>query len=138
MRIDTIMTRNVETISSNATLEEAARIMDIRAVGILPVLENERLVGVVTDRDIAIRGIGRGLNPRRTAVRNLMSSPALICMPDETVVAACALMERNLVRRLIVVDADDAIIGLVSLDDVAARARYERLSGHVLAGVAAA
>lgn len=138
MRIREVMTCGVETIASNAAIEDAARKMAAHNVGILPVLLNGDLVGVVTDRDLAIRAVGQGLDPKRTRVSDIMTSAVLSCNPDQSIAEACNLMERNLVRRLVVVNGFGRIEGLVSLDDLAAKARFERLSGHVLAKVAVA
>lgn len=136
--ISQVMTRGVETISAAATLEQAAKTMRTHNVGILPVIENEKLAGVITDRDIAVRAVSARLRPEMTRVRDMMTPRVIACYEDEDITKASLLLENNFIHRLIVLDRDDKLVGLVSLSDIAAKTRSEALSGHVLSKVSVA
>ena len=132
MQLKDVMTRQVDVISPDASLEEAARKMDQLNVGPLPVCENERLVGLVTDRDITVRATAAGKDPRTTPVREAMSQDVLYCFEDQDVREAAELMESQQVRRVPVLDRSKRLVGMVSLGDLAADARDDRLTGEVL------
>lgn len=136
--VSDVMTQGVETISAAATLEHAAKMMKLHNVGILPVLESDEVVGVLTDRDIVIRAVSQRLRPEMTRVREVMTPVAIFCYDDQDVVEASLLMERHLVHRLVVMNRNEKFVGLVSLSDIAARAKKDALSGHVLGAVSAA
>ena len=138
MKIHEIMTRGIETVSLGATLEFAAKKMQTRNIGFLPVLESERLVGVVTDRDIVLRAVSAGLRPHLTTVRQVMTTNVLNCYDDDAITDAALTMEKHFVHRLVVLDRHKRLVGIVSLSDIAAKTRNERLSGHVLGKVVAA
>ena len=133
-----VMTRGVETISGAATLEEAAKAMRTHNVGILPVLENEKLTGVITDRDIAVRAVSARMRPEMTRVRDIMTPKVVACYEDQEITRASMLLEKNLIHRLIVLDRNEKLVGLVSLSDIASKTKKEALSGHVLSKVSAA
>ena len=133
-----VMTYGVETISPAATLEEAAKKMKEYNVGILPVVENEGVVGVVTDRDIVLRAVSERLRPEMTRVRDVMTPEAIFCYEDQSITEASLVMEKHLVHRLIVLDRNEKLVGIVSLSDLAAKANSEKRSGHVLGQVSAA
>jgi CBS domain-containing protein len=138
MKIHEVMTRGVETVSPGATLEFAARKMLNRNVGFLPVVESEKVVGVVTDRDVVLRGVSFGLRPAMTTVRQVMTKKVLCVYSDQNLTDASFVMEKNFVHRLLVHDREERLVGIVSLSDIAAKSREERLSGHVLGKVVAA
>jgi CBS domain-containing protein len=138
MRIHEVMTRGIETVSPGATLEFAARKMLNRNVGFLPVLEAEKVVGVVTDRDVVLRAVSVGLRPQMTTVGQVMTKRVLFVYDDESLTKASLVMEKNFVHRLLVLDRQERLVGIVSLSDIAAKSRDERLSGHVLGKVVAA
>jgi len=116
MQLKEIMTRPVETIGPDASLTEAARRMEQKGVGFLPVVDGDDVVGVLTDRDIIIRAVARGMDPEQTQVEEVMT-PRLVALPqDSGVEAASALMERKRVRRLLVTGEADALAGVISLD----------------------
>ena len=133
-----VMTFGVETISPAATLELAAKKMREHNVGILPVVEDEELLGVVTDRDIVLRAVSERLRPEMTRVREVMTPQAIACYLDQSITEASLVMEKHLVHRLIVLDRNEKLVGIVSLSDLAAKAKSEKLSGHVLGNVSAA
>ena len=132
MQLKEVMTRNVEVIGPEATLKDAASRMDALDIGPLPVCENDRLVGMITDRDITVRSTAMGEDPKRTHVRDAMSKDVLYCHEDDDVRDATRLMERKQVRRLPVLNREDRLVGIVSLGDLAVRTRDEQLSGEVL------
>lgn len=138
MKICELMTRGVETVSAGATLESAGKKMQTHNIGFLPVLESEKVVGVLTDRDIVLRAVSAGMRPHMTTVRQIMTKEVLSCYDDQTITDAALIMEKHLVHRLIVLNRQDRLVGIVSLSDIAARTRNESLSGHVLGKVVAA
>ena len=101
-------------------------------------VDSERVIGVVTDRDIVTRAVSAGLSPHMTTVRQVMTRKAFTCGDDETLSEASLVMEKNLVHRLVVLDRQARLVGIVSLSDIAAKTKNERLSGHVLGKVVAA
>ncbi|MDB5408370.1 MAG: domain containing protein [Rhodospirillales bacterium] len=118
MKIGEIMTRDVEIANPDDTLQTAARLMADLNSGILPVGENDRLVGVVNDRDIAIRGVAQGLDPTTTAIRQIMTSELRYCFEDDTVDDVSRKMGEWQVRRLPVLNSDKRLVGIVSLGDM--------------------
>jgi CBS domain-containing protein len=136
--VSEVMTRGVETISAAATLELTAKIMKEHNVGILLVLDGAEVVGIVTDRDLVLRAVSERLRPEMTRVREVMTPNAITCYGDQSITEASLLMEKNLVHRLIVLDRDEKLVGIVSLSDLAAKAKSEALAGHVLGEVSAA
>ena len=138
MKIHEVMTRCVETVSPGATLEFAARKMLNRNVGFLPVVESEEVVGVVTDRDVVLRGVSCGLRPAMITVRQVMTKKVLYVYDDQNLTDASLVMGKNFVHRLLVHDRQERLVGIVSLSDIAARSKEERLCGHVLGKVVAA
>jgi CBS domain-containing protein len=130
MHLKEIMTSPVETIAPDASLADAARKMLALEIGLLPVSMGQKIVGIVSDRDITIRAVAKGLDPDRTEVQQIMTQDVFSCQGGSDVMDACGLMEEKQVRRLLVMDAD-APIGIVSLGDIALHLRREQ-SGDVL------
>jgi len=100
MKIAEVMTRDVELTSPDATLQQAAKTMAEDDLGFLPVGENDRMVGMITDRDIAIRAVAKGRDPTTTKVREVMTDRVLYCFEDEDVDKAAESMSREQIRRL--------------------------------------
>src|SRR5262245_13856741 len=117
MRVSEVMTRGVRVANPDQTIGEAARLMAELDAGALPVGEEERLVGMITDRDIAVRAPARGM-PASTKVSEIMSQEGLYCFEDEEVAEVAQNMSEVKVRRLPVVDRDKRLVGIVSLGDV--------------------
>jgi len=138
MKVQEVMTRGIETVSPGATLEFAGKKMLNRNVGFLPVVDSDRVVGILTDRDIVVRALAFGLRPHMTTVSQAMTRNFLSVYDDESLTEASLLMEKNLVHRLIVLDRRERLVGIISLSDIAAKTKNERLSGHVLGKVVAA
>jgi CBS domain-containing protein len=131
MHLNEIMTSPVETVAPDASLADAARKMLALEIGLLPVAKGQEIVGIVTDRDITIRAVAKGLDPERTEVQTVMTKDVYSCPTGSDVMDACTLMEKKQVRRLLVMDAAAAPIGIVSLGDIALHLRREQ-SGQVL------
>ena len=135
MKVKEVMTREVEFIHPNDSLQTAAQKMRDRDVGFLPVYEGDELVGVVTDRDIVIRGIVGGMNPDAIVGREMVTSPVIHCFDDQDVEDAAHLMRQNQIRRLIVLDRNNnQLAGVVSLGDLAGTVN-DKTSGKVLQGI---
>ena len=132
MLLRDVMTRHVEEIPPQASLQDAAEKMKSLDVGALPVCENDKLIGMLTDRDIAIRSVAAGKDPKNTCVSDAMTGDVCWCYEDEDVQKAIRLMEDRQIRRLVVMDHDKHAVGIVSLGDLATRIRNDRLSGEVL------
>jgi len=122
MLVKDVMTSGAATISPEATIQEAAQKMKDLDVGPLPVCENERLVGMITDRDIATRSTAEGEDPYTGHVREAMTPEINYCYDDQDVAEAAQLMQEKQVRRLAVIDHEHHLVGMVSIGDVAARA----------------
>ena len=132
MLLRDMMTAKIEDIPADATLMQAAKKMKLLDIGAIPVRENDRLVGMITDRDIAVRAVAEGRNPKEMPVREAMSPDICFCYEDESVESAAKLMEAKQIRRLPVFDRSERAIGMVSLGDLAVRNHDDRLSGEVL------
>ena len=133
MRISECMSRDVETVSPDDTIQYAARMMAQIDAGILPVHERGRLVGVVTDRDIAIRGVGVGQQPD-TRVADVMTREVKYCFEDDEVDDVLDNMADIQLRRLPVVNREKRLVGIVSLSDMAAQESAE--AGKALSDIA--
>lgn len=117
-KISEVMSSDVQTISPDATIEEAAQEMRDGDFGLVPVAEDEELLGVITDRDIAIRAVAGGKDPS-TLVREIMSEEVVWASEDDSVEDAARIMSDHQIRRLPVVDAEQHLVGIVSLGDFA-------------------
>jgi CBS domain-containing protein len=135
MKVHEVMTRAVEVIGPGATLQEAAERMKDRDVGPLPVCENGRPVGMITDRDITVRSTAEGFDPWTTYVREVMTPGVDSCYEDQDVAEAARLMKDRQVRRLVVLNRDGQLVGIVALADLAVHVRDEHLSSKTLEGV---
>lgn len=118
MLVREVMKRDVATIGPDASLAQAARVARDRDVGCLPVVEDDRLIGMITDRDIVVRGVAERLYPDRSTVRDAMSIRAFACSAETTTEEAQKLMALNLIKHLPVIDSDGRVVGLVSLRDI--------------------
>lgn len=132
MLIRDVMTHNVECIDPDASLKKAADMMRSLDLGALPVCENDRLTGIITDRDITIRAVASGLDPTQAKVSDCMTEHFVCCFDYEDVMDAAKAMEDNQIRRLPVLDQNKRLVGIVSLGDIAVRVHDEQLSGEVL------
>jgi CBS domain-containing protein len=132
MKIREIMTPEVESIRPGDTLQQAAIRMKELGVGPLPVCENQSVVGMVTDRDITVRAVAEGLDPRKTAIRDVMSDEVICCYDDQEVEVAARLMQSKQIRRILVLNRDKRLVGIVALADLAADGVNTRRAGEIL------
>lgn len=117
-KIKDVMTAECEWIAPDTSLMEAARIMEQKDCGFLPVGEGDRLIGMITDRDIAIRAVAHGKDPKTTSARDVMTEKTYYCYDDQKVEDVCRNMGDIKVKRLPVVDRDKRLVGVVSFGDV--------------------
>lgn len=132
MKIRDVMTPDVECVTPAASLREAAEIMRRLDVGIVPVCVGPRIEGVITDRDIAIRGVAEGRDPMTTPVRGLMTREVVCCYADNSIEEAAQMMREKQIRRLMILDSDDRLVGIVSLGDLAIDTGDKKMVGDVL------
>src|SRR5919199_1022142 len=134
-KIAEVMTDRPRAVTPETTVREAARLMDEEDVGSLPVVsEGARLVGIVTDRDIAIRAVGGGRDPEQTAVGDIASKEVYALTPEDNLDDALATMARAQVRRLPIVVRENELVGMVSQADIA-RASGEKAAGEVVEAI---
>jgi CBS domain-containing protein len=120
--IQDVMTRDVQSITPQETIQRAAQMMDELNVGAIPVLDGQNLVGMITDRDITVRATAAGQAPGETRVGDVMSTDVRTCAPHQTVDEVLDQMGDVQIRRLPVLDPQShAVIGIVSLGDMAAK-----------------
>ncbi len=135
MQLRDVMTRDVEVIHPDATLQEAARKMQALDVGPLPVCDGERVVGMLTDRDITVRATAEGRDPTTTKVREAMTPEVVYLLEDQDTEEAARLMQERQLRRLLVMGPDRHVVGIVALGDLAVETGDERRVGQVLEGI---
>jgi CBS domain-containing protein len=137
MKVRDVMTETVERVPPNSSLCDVATKMKEIDVGAIPVFEGDRLVGMVTDRDIVVRAVAAGKNPAQTPAKDVMSAGVIYCFDDQDVGVAANLMKKEKVRRLIALNRDKRLVGIVSLGDLAAHADGT-IAGRTLESVASA
>ncbi|HVJ95187.1 MAG TPA: CBS domain-containing protein [Labilithrix sp.] len=118
MNLSDVMHRNVELIPTDATVREAAERMSRLDIGSLPVRADDRIAGLVTDRDIVLRSVARGHDPNKTRVSDVMTSKVEWCFEDESVDDASRKMCELQIQRLVVLNRDKRLVGIVSLADL--------------------
>jgi CBS domain-containing protein len=133
MKVREAMTVDVRLVNPGQTIRDAARLMADGDIGALPVGDNDRLVGVITDRDIAIRAVAVGRGPD-ARIDEVMSREVMYCFDDEDLEAVASNMGQIQVRRLPVVNRDKRLVGIVSLGDVAACEEPNK-TGEAVAGI---
>jgi CBS domain-containing protein len=117
MKVSEVMTRDVQTVRADQPVQEAASFMLSSDAGSIPVMDGDRLIGMITDRDIAVRGVAKGHGPD-TPVGDLMTNDLVILRIDDEVEDAATKMAEAQVRRLPVIDSDEKLCGIVSLGDL--------------------
>ena len=132
MKIRDIMSSPVETISPKATITEAAEKMKSFDVGVLPVEQENKVLGMITDRDIVVRAIAKKLDPQNTKVERAMTREVMSCSGEDDVETAAKMMEDRQIHRLLVLGSDDSLVGILSIADLACRDRDEHLTYKVL------
>lgn len=132
MQIKDLMTKGVEVIRPDDTLQQAAQKMKTIDVGPLPVCDGQRLLGMITDRDIIVRATAEGRDPKTTPVREAMTPDVVYAFEDQDIDEAAQLMKERQLRRLVVLDRNKKLVGILSLGDIAADARDDKMTGEVL------
>ena len=121
VQISEVMTRGVRTLAPSDTVVMAAQAMDELDIGVIPVCEGDRLIGVVTDRDIVVRGIAQGRPVENIALNDVMSADVRSCYEDQSIDEVLEQMRDAQIRRIPVLDHDEHLVGMVSLGDVAVK-----------------
>src|SRR2546426_972159 len=137
MKVKEVMTPKVECITPQNTLQEAAQKMVAMDVGSLPVCDHNRLKGMVTDRDITVRGTAAGRNPTTSKVQELLTPAVVYCFEDQDVQDAAEIMKEKQIRRLMVLNRNKKLVGIVSLGDLAFRGEEKELAEETLECVSA-
>jgi CBS domain-containing protein len=132
MLLKDIMTRDVEVVKPEATLQEAAKKMKELDVGAIPVCDGRKLRGMLTDRDIAIRSTAEGRDPRQTKVNETMTDEVYYCYENQSVEDAALIMMEKQIRRLPIINNDNELVGIVSLGDMTVDTGDPELGGHTL------
>lgn len=125
MKVKDVMVRDVVSIDSSKTLQEAAQLMREANVGVLPIVEDGRLSGLVTDRDLVVRAMARNVDPTSTKVGECASTDTIAAQPDWDVDTAMDRMAEEQVGRLPVIDDGDHVVGIVTLSSLALRSRQK-------------
>jgi CBS domain-containing protein len=136
MKVKNAMHKNAEWVSPETPIAQVAKKMKDLDIGSLPVGENDRLIGMVTDRDIACRGVADGRDVSNLTARDVMSKGIVYCNDTEDLDDAVRLMETKKIRRLPVINDKKRMVGMLSLGDVSHAASRE-MSGEVIAAVSA-
>ena len=135
MKVSEVMTTEVETVSADQTAREAAAFMLRADAGSIPVCEGERVIGMITDRDIAVRGVAEGRGPD-TPISELMSDGIVCAHEDDDIQAVAQRMSEEQVRRMPVLNSEQNLVGIVSLGDLA-RESAGQAAEKALEGVSA-
>ena len=132
MKVKDVMTEGAACVTPSTSLQQAARKMKALDVGPLPVCEGDHPVGMITDRDITVRATAEALPPRLAPVRDVMTPGVVSCFEDQDVDEAARLMTEHQVHRLVVLNRDQRLVGIVSLGDLAVETGDEKLAGRTL------
>jgi CBS domain-containing protein len=138
MKVRQIMSRNVVIIEPTLSISKAAQKMRELDIGFLPICENDRLIGTITDRDITIRSVAQGLDPRLIHVREIMTQMVFYCYDDEDVGHVGEVMQEQEVRRMLILNRQKRLVGVVSLGDIAKTSGETQLAGETLGEIAEA
>jgi CBS domain-containing protein len=134
LKIKECMSRDVDIVNPADSIRHAAELMARDDIGAVPVGENDRLVGMITDRDIAVRAVARGKHPDQTKVGEVMTQDIKYCFEDEAVDRAADSMAEQQIRRLPVVNREKRLVGIISLGDIATQHKPQK-AGEALSGV---
>jgi CBS domain-containing protein len=131
-QVTEVMTTDVHVVPPDCTIADAAIQMKDLDIGALPVCDGERLLGMITDRDIALKAVATGCDPLTTTVQEMMTAPIVFCFDGDDVEDAARIMESRKVRRLVVLNKEKRLVGIVSLGDIAVKSGQEYLAGEIL------
>lgn len=134
MQVSDVMTRGVRTLQPEDTVIMAAQAMEEMDIGVIPVCDEDGLVGILTDRDIAVRVVAQGLTPQDTTLEQVMTTSPYSCFEDQSIEEVLEEMREAQIRRVPVVNQQEQVIGMLSLGDVAVRAD-EIEAGETLASI---
>lgn len=123
MKVKEIMSHHPHSIAPDKTVQIAAKAMKDLEVGILPVSISGDLLGVITDRDIVLRNTAAGNDPGKVQVKDIMTTPTAFCYEDDPVESAASAMKRKRIKRLCVLDDSDKLAGMITLGDMATKAK---------------
>lgn len=132
MRVSEVMTKGAECARPDDTLAQAAERMKALDCGCLPVCDNDKLVGMITDRDMTVRATADGLDPNAAHVRDAMTPGIVCCQDDQDVAEAAKIMKEKQIRRLPVMNKSRRLVGIVSLGDLAINTHDDHLVGQAL------
>jgi CBS domain-containing protein len=132
MQVSDVMTMGAQCVRPSNSLQEAALMMKYLNVEALPVCENDRLVGLLTDRDVVVRAVAEGYDNRANSVQDVMTPEVRCCFEDQDVQEAAQLMRERQVCRLIVLNNDKRLVGIVALGDLAVETGDEKMAGATL------
>ena len=118
MKVKDVMHQGVTWVEPTISIREIARRMRDDDIGSIPIGENDRLVGIVTDRDIICRGVANGADCNALTARDVMSKPIIYCRADDNLELAIRIMEKNKIRRLPVIDKNKRLVGMLALGDI--------------------
>ena len=138
MKVQQIMSQNVQCIEPTTPISKAAEKMRELDIGFLAICENDRLVGTVTDRDITIRSVAEGRDPRASRVGDIMTPTVFYCYEEDDVERVGEQMREKEVRRMVILDEQDKLVGVVSLGDIAKTTGETDLAGETLGDIAEA
>lgn len=136
MKVKKIMHKGAQWVSPDTSIQTLAKKMKQFDVGALPVGENDRLIGMVTDRDIAVRGVANGKNISNLTARDVMTKGIVWCRAEDSANKAARLMETKKIRRLPVIDKNKRMVGMLSLGDIS-HAASQRTATEVMRAVSA-
>jgi len=135
MELRKIMTPEVERIRKDTPIHEVAQKMKAIDVGMIPVYDDDRLIGMVTDRDIALRVVAERRDPANTPAQDVMTPEVIYCFEDQPIEEAAQIMEKHQIRRLIVLNRDKRLVGIVSLGDLATHRQSKKAAGDALSKI---
>jgi len=138
MKVQEIMTRKVECVDPTLPIAKVAEKMRDLNIGFIPICQADRLVGTVTDRDITTQSVAQGRDPRLATVSEIMSASIFYCYEDEDIRDVARQMQEKEVRRMIILNRNKRLVGVVSLGDLARLVAEKSLAGETLAEIAEA
>jgi len=132
MFVKDVMTVSPEIVNADTNLKDTAARMKALDVGAMPVNSGDRLIGIITDRDIAIRAVAEGLNPEKTSAEEVLTPSITYCYEDQDLSEAAEIMKEKKIRRLVVLNKEKRLVGMCSLADIVAGGKDYNVSGETL------
>jgi CBS domain-containing protein len=133
-----VMTANPDCVSENDSLRDVARIMKDKDTGVVPVVDGRKIIGLITDRDIVVRGLAEGKDLGNATVTELMTKPVRSVRDDASVNEALELMSRAEVRRVAVVNNNDELVGIISIGDISVQTDKDNKVGQAMESISEA